>query len=584
MVLLLFILAGCQFTPKKTPPNTLRVSFAQDPTTIDPRKSSDFASSTLICLLFEGLTRCTSGSSVELAIAEKVEISKDGKTYRFTLKKTFWTDGRPVTAFDFEQSWKTILTPGFPASCAYLLYPIKNGELYAKGQCLVEEVGIHSIDDLTLLVELENKTPYFLSLTAFPLYLPSPAHLTEQMTLWSEPQDKPLICNGPFIIETMTPGEEIRLKKNDQFWNPNQIHLDQIQINIIANDLTAIQLFEKGELDLVGGPLTPISIDALPQFKNGAPLHFLPMAASTFCTLNTEVFPFSNKALRKAFALAIQNDPSIAKEIEKMGQIQAIHILPPSLTNLSFGLLRQEIQESSEQIFVFGAEGRGCDAPLPRRKNEKMPEDLEYLTDKSKIQVPMLPEIKEQKEDAHLCLEEALKELKITPQDLESLILYYKGSPMEKKIAQTLQRTWEEALGIHIHIEQVDAKSLTQRLYAKNYQLSLASWIAQFHDPINLLERYKEEKNPKNYSGWSSVEYKELLNKASSASDGQERARLLATAETLLEEQTLQIPLYHWRSPMLVHPRVQGLSFTSAGGILIEQSFITESESFSPHH
>lgn len=523
---LLLILTGCQFAPK-APPNTLRVSFAQDPATVDPRKSSDFASSTLICLLYEGLTRCTSGSEIELGIAEKVEISKDGKTYRFTLKKTFWTDGYPVTAFDFEHSWKTILTPGFPAPCAYLLYPIKNGELYAKGLCTVEEVGIHSIDDHTLLVELEYKAPYFLSLTAFPLYLPCPAHLEGQMTFWSQTKDKPLICNGPFVIERMNPGTEIKLKKNDRFWNAPKTHLDHIQISIISNDLTALQLFEKGELDLVGGPLTPISIDTLPQYKNEPPLHFLPMAASTFCILNTETFPFSNKTLRKAFALALQNNPLITKEIEKMGQIQALHTLPPSLT--------------------------------------------------------LLTEKQNQNEDARQYLVRALQELEITPQDLESLTMYYKSNPMEKKIAQTLQRIWQEALGINVQIEQVDPKSLTQRLYAKNYQLSLASWIAQFHDPINILERFKEEKNPKNYSGWSSPEYKELLNKAAESLSPQGRVLFLSEAEKLLEEQTLQIPLYHWRSPMLVHPRVHGLSITRSGGILIEQMFI-ESESFSQHH
>lgn len=524
--LILLILAGCQLTPKP-PPNTLRISFAQDPATTDPRKSSDFASSTLICLLFEGLTRCTSGSEVELGLAEKIEISSDGKTYRFILKKTFWSDGRPVIAKDFECSWKTILTPGFPSPCAYLLYPIKNGELCAKGLCHLDEVGIHAIDDLTLVVELENATPYFLSLTAFPLYLPSPSHLDIETTCWSLSKEKPLICNGPFIIEKINPGEEIQLKKNNRFWNMPQVHLDQIQISIISNDITALQLFEKEELDIVGGPLTPISIDTLPHYTNRPELHFIPMAASTFCTLNTETFPFSNKALRKAFALAIQNNPLIRKEIEKLHQIQALHILPPSLS-----LLREK-------------------------------------------RIP--------NEDPLLYLGQALNELEIAREDLQSMTMYYKANPMEKKMAQTLQRTWEETLGIHIEIEQMDAKSLTQRLYAKNYQLSLASWIAQFHDPINILERFKEEKNPKNYSGWSSPKYKEVLSKAAISLNPQERIQYLTEAERSLEDQTVQIPLYHWSSPMLMQPRVHGLSFTSSGGILLERISI-ESESFSPHH
>ncbi len=524
LFLLLFI-TGCQFTPKEMP-NTLRMSLSQDPATLDPRRSSDFASSTLICLLFEGLTRCKGGSEIELGLAEKVEISPDGKRYLFTLKKTFWSDGCPVTANDFEKSWKKILTPKFPSPCSYLLYPIKNAEAYAKGLCAIEEVGIYSLNESLLQVDLENDTPYFLSLTAFPLFLPNPSHLDSWETCWTQKKEKPLVCNGPFTLETIKAGSEIILKKNNQFWNFLQIHLDAISIHIISSEHTAVHLFEKGELDLVGGPLTPIHIDSLIPFYETKTLHFLPMAASTFCAFNNEQFPFSNPSIRKAFALSVKNHPMIRQEIEMMGQIWALHILPPTLSIL-------KTEKQSEEALPF--------------------------------------------------LHQGMQELQIAPQDLETLTLYYKGGPLEKKIAQTLQRIWKESLGILIQIEQIDAKSLAQKLYAKNYQLSLSSWIAQFHDPINILERFKEEKNQKNYTGWNESDFKELLNQSYLVQNPQKRADLLESAEKILEDSTPLIPLYHWRSPILIHPRLHGLATTSAGGLLIEQSSIEPGSSF-PHH
>lgn len=486
---LLLFLASCQMAPK-IPPNTLRISFMQDPATIDPRKSCDYTSSSLICLLFEGLTRCTSGSDVELAIAEKVTISEDQKTYTFSLRKTFWSDGHPLSAHDFEKSWKDILTPGFPAPCAYLLYPIKNAESYAKGLCT--EVGIHALDDHTLRVELEQPTPYFLSLTAFPLLLPVPAHNNKLILPW----EKTIVCNGPFIIEKMDPGSQLILKKNTSFWNLPKIHLDTIHISIVSDELTAIHLFEKGELDLVGGPLTPITMDILPK---NLPFHLIPMAASTFCSLNTKKLSLP---IRKALS-AIQNHPKLVKEIEMMGQIPARHILPPSL--------RESFSDN---------------------------------------------------------VKETRAPIKLDPIELT---LYYKGHPLEKKIAQTLQKIWEETLGIHIQIEQVESKSLINKLHTKNYQLCLAYWIAQFHDPINILERFKEETGAKNYPGWSSDEYKEYL----AQND-------LEKGEYLLEEQTVMIPLYHWNSPLLINPRVQGLSSTSTGGLLLER--ISLSKSSVLHH
>lgn len=516
VILLILLLTGCG-GPPESPNNTLRISFASDPTTTDPRKIGDFVSSTLVCLLYEGLTRCKSGVEVELALAEKVEISSDGKTYLFSLRKSYWSDGHPVTALDFEKTWKTILKPGFPALCAYLLFPIKNAEAYSKGLCSADQVGIRAINAHTLEVKLENSTPYFLSLTAFPLYLPTPSHITEMVSH----SDKP-ICNGPFLLENMTPGSEITLKKNEKFWAPHQTHLENIHVCIIGNEMTSLQLFEKGELDIVGGPLAPITAEPLLLLKKEFPIRLLPMAASTFCTFNTETYPFSNKALRKAFALAVQNHPYITGEVETSGLIPANDLLPTSLC----------LQKNSD---AFG-------------------------------QVKTLA--------AQDFLKTALEELQITRKDLEELTLYYKTNPVEKKIALTLQKLWSETLGITIKIEQMDPKSLVQRLYARNYQLSFGSWIAQFHDPINILERFKDEKNPKNYPGWKDTNYSEILNRASSESNQTKRLKLLQKAERVLTDETILIPLYHWSSPLLVHPRVHGLATTSSGGILLEKCCI----------
>lgn len=454
-----------------------------------------------------------------MGLAENVRISDDGKTYLFTLREAFWSDGTLVTAKDFERSWKAILTPGFPAPCSSLLYPIKNGELYAKGKCRAEDVGISAVNDFTLQVELEQPTSYFLSLTAFPLFLPSPSHAEN---------DAPLICNGPFILETMKIGEEIVLKKNPTFWNREKILLDQIKIFIIASETTALQLFEKEEIDLVGGPFNPLSIDSLPKPKEELPLHFLPLAASTFCTMNTQTFPFSNQALRKAFALAVINHPMIAKEIAVTSQIKAPSLLPPSLR-----------------------EGFSSLSP-PKEQPTKL-------------------------------LDQAMQELGIAKQDLSGLTLYYRTNPLERKIGEILQKIWDEELGIHVHLEQTDPKSLMHRLYARNYQISLASWIAQFHDPINILDRFKDEKNQKNYPGWSHPEYKKRLDESAKTQDASSRLNILAEAEKILEEETVCIPLYHWSSPLLIHPKVKGLTTTNSGGILIEHVSI-EPESFSQHH
>jgi len=445
----------------------------------------------MICLLYEGLTRCKTGNEVELALATRVEISPDQMTYLFHLRPSFWSDGYPVTAYDFEASWKEILTPGFPSLCAYLLYPIQNAELSAKGLVSPDALGIFAVDAHTLKITLEKPTPYFLALTAFPLFLPHPSHLAA---------DAPLITNGPFTLDHWTPNREIVLQKNPTFWDARHLSLDKIHIALIPNEMTALNLFEKGELDILGSPLSPLPLDAIPAWQ-GRGLQCIPLTASTFCIFNQQKGPFQNENLRKALILAI--DPSQAI-LPEMGHLLATHPLPPAL----------------------------------------LPADT-----------PPLP-LSYDRATARELFRKALQELG----SLEELTLVYKGGPAEKRVAQTLQRQWIEALGLEVGLEQLDAKTHLQKLHEKNYQLSLTSWISQFPDPINILERFKDSHHPKNYAGWENRLYQKLV----------EEKKFLQAERILLDEAVI-LPLYHWSAPTLSSPRVASLPINASGAILFEK-------------
>ncbi|HUD00978.1 MAG TPA: ABC transporter substrate-binding protein [Rhabdochlamydiaceae bacterium] len=167
--ILFLVFSSCtkqkEISPKRT--NTLRMNVVREPSTMDPRKGSEFIGSTFHFILFEGLTRLNTDYSVSPAQARSIEISDDRKTYTFHLRGTKWSDGSPVIAADFEMAWKKILMPDFPAANAPLLYPIKNAEEAKRGLVPINEVGIRSIDDKTFVVELKNPTPYFLELVSF---------------------------------------------------------------------------------------------------------------------------------------------------------------------------------------------------------------------------------------------------------------------------------------------------------------------------------------------------------------------------------------------------------------------------------
>ena len=151
----------------------MRYAVGAEPETIDPRKATSVAASTVDAQIFEGLTALDADNNPVAAVAESWEVSADGLKYVFHLRgNAKWSNGEPVTAYDFEYAWKTTLSPELASSYAYQLYYLKNGENYNIKNATADQVGVKALSDSVLEVILEKPTPYFLALTAFHTYYP----------------------------------------------------------------------------------------------------------------------------------------------------------------------------------------------------------------------------------------------------------------------------------------------------------------------------------------------------------------------------------------------------------------------------
>src|SRR3989344_4781141 len=122
----------------------LKINIGAQPQSLDPRLARDLASQTLAKMFFEGLTRINLQDQSELALAQRVEVSEDGKTYTFHLLKAKWSSGDPVTAYDFAHAWRRVLHPQFPSNQAFQLYVIKNGKAAKEEIVSVEEIGVQA--------------------------------------------------------------------------------------------------------------------------------------------------------------------------------------------------------------------------------------------------------------------------------------------------------------------------------------------------------------------------------------------------------------------------------------------------------
>ena len=190
IVAFLFMLIGCSSdhsnSTASTSPDILRINIGQDPSTLDPRKARSLCDRTIMNMLFEGLTRINREEKAEPALAQVIEVSSDLMTYTFYLRNAKWTNGEQVKASDFAYAWKKILDPSFASDNSFQLYPIKNAQDIKKGKMHIDLLGVEVIDDLTLKVTLEQPTPYFLELTAFPAFFPVCEAADRLNPFWAE--------------------------------------------------------------------------------------------------------------------------------------------------------------------------------------------------------------------------------------------------------------------------------------------------------------------------------------------------------------------------------------------------------------
>lgn len=523
-LLLLLVFTSCQKNKNTsaTSRKILKTCLNTEPSTIDPRKNADVFSSTINFLLYEGLTRILPDGEAEMALASSVDISKDGRIYTFHLRKAEWSDGHPITAHDFEYSWKKILDHKFGSPCSQIFFPIKNGEKCIKQILSSDSVGIKAIDDLTLQVELENPTPYFLSLITFCNFFPIPKHIELQNPNWFQTPETNLIGSGPFLIKKWKRNQEITLIKNPTYWDSENVYLEEIQFSIIPDGRTSFQMFENKELDFISTVTTPLLSEDLAEIKKTNNLKITPISGLLFCTFNLEKYPYQNANIRKALSYAINRQPIV-----------------------------ENISQLSEKIATR------CIAPIMvKQKNRTLFPSFDPILAKEFFL-------------------KGLEELNIPPSQSDSLneffILSYNNEEPYKKIAEVIQQQWKQVLGIDVQLQEKDHKSHLSNIMDKNYCVALYNCIAQCTDPTNILDRFKHKEGKKNYPGFENQTYIELLDKAASLNDPIQRMSLLDDAEALLMSEMPIAPIYHFNQGILINPDFIHVEFSPLFNLLFKK-------------
>ncbi len=474
-----------------------------EPETIDPALLTGQPEGRIASSLFEGLIRFDEKGQIVPGIAKSWEISSDGRSYLFHLRPSaYWSDGKPVTAEDFVQSWKRTLSTSTGAVYSYQLYVIKNATAYAEGKITdFAQVGVKALDGHTLKVTMEHPTNYFLDLCATPPFAPVRVDIINKYQgAWTKPET--IVTNGPFLLDQWRLNDRIRLRRNPIYWDAANTRLNMVDLLPIGIANTALNFYYAGQVDVLldKGLISPLYIDAL---KKRPDYQAAPFFGAYFLAFNCQRKPFDDPRIRLAFSMAVDKN-RITQNITRAGEQPAAGIVPPGITGYSGIQGLPYDPEQARQLLAEAGYPGGRGLPL-----------IEFL---------------------------------------------YSSSAVNEGIAVELQDAWRRQLGVTVNLAPQEWKVYLNSLNALNFSISRRSWVGDYADPNTFLDLFTKG-NGNNRTGWASLEYDYLIADAIKEVNPKKRFNILAQAENfLVNQQAVVCPLYAYVGVLLFNKsRVGGL-------------------------
>jgi oligopeptide transport system substrate-binding protein len=469
-----------------------RIINGAEPPSLDPSLSSDTTSHNILMALFDGLLIYDPKTNDGIpGMAERWDISADGTVYTFHLRDAVWSDGVPITAQTFVDSWLRTLAPETASSYAWLMgMAVEGADAYNSGEAGPEAVKIRAVDDKTFEVTMVGPVPYVTSMLPHTVFAVLPMHAIEEHGEdWVLPGN--MVCNGAYILEEWKPQEVLTVVKNPKYWDADSVTVDRIYYDPTDDNTTSLNMYLAGEGDWNNASLPPDQLDAL---KLRDDYQVVPMLGTYYYSLNNKRAPFDNPKFRKALAMAIDKQ-TLVDRVSKGGEIPTDSFVAP-------------------MAGYTPVDGNSYDPETARQ----------LLAEAGYPGGQGLPEI----------------------------ILTYNTSEGHKKIAEYCQQEWEENLGISIAIENVEWKTALARGREHDFQMLRMGWVGDYLDPNTFLELFQTDFGS-NYGDYSNPEFDRLLQEAARMPAGSARTEKLRQAEEIFVKLDQGIiPIYHYTNKNLI--------------------------------
>ncbi len=475
-----------------------------EPDSLDPQKYGLVVEMNIENDMFEGLVGYDAAGKPTPGMAERWDVSADGRVYTFHLRENLkWSDGAALTTDDIIAGMRRAFDPKTEAPLVDLGFSVKNARAIAEGKMPPDQLGVRAPDAGTIEITLESPSPIFiLRIAGFPLFAPLPLHVYGQAgDGWAKPGT--MVSNGPFVLESWTPSESVKLKKNPQYRDAQNVALDEVIYYPTPDENAALKQFRNGEIDLNQG--FPIAqYEWLKQnLPDAVKLH--PASTLAYMILNMRDARFQDVRVRRAISLAIDRETLTAK-ILATGQTPAYDFVPtiaegwqpPEGTDFSSRPLAERQDEARR---LLAEAGYGPDHPLTMRFDHRAG-------------------------DAN-------------------------------KRAVVAMAAMLGAVGIKADLQANELKNHINKLRQGDFELAEAGWQGtpepEFFD--HLLHTGSES----NYGQWSNAAYDRLVDAARIEMDPAKRLALYQQADLLAMNEVGMIPLYYGTHRDLVQPWVKGM-------------------------
>ncbi|MCG0746424.1 lipoprotein precursor, peptide binding protein OppA-like protein [Lactiplantibacillus plantarum] len=498
----------------------LNLSYPSSLDSIDISNMSGYGSTGNI---FESLYRLGKNGSITPGLAKSTKVSKDGKTYTFTIRNAKWSDGSKITAQDFVYSWKRTVTPATKSQYAYLFSGVKNADEIVAGKKSPSTLGVKAQGEHTFIVTLDKPITYFKKLMTYPLFGPISEKAVKKWGSKYATKAQYMLYSGPFKLTGWTgTNNSWQFVKNNQYWDKKAVHLQKINYTVNESTTTTLNLFQEKKLDL-----TQLASEQVKNMKSSSDYTTYPYSITAFLVYN---FQDSNATNKKAL-----NNAKIRQAI--------------SLSINRKTLVKNVIGDASTVSKTF--------VPQDLVKDAKTGKDF---ADESTVK----NSTSYNKALAQKLWKQGLKETGIKKLSIQLLA---SNDEPNKPISQYLKSALEKNLdGLTVNLSNIPSKVASSRAQSGDFDLYLSGWGADFNDPISHLQ-IMTNNSGYNYGKYNSSTYNALVNKAQNqdANDTSARWQDMINAEkTIMKDQGIT-PLYQTVYSYLQNPKVKGIIHNTAG-------------------